>query len=236
MGDTIVKLEGQIDGSVISATKFDNGDVGISIELRKSPLAEAMSGGGVLDNASSVGISGGIPVIGGGLKFKYDPVTQTRELEVKGHFFGVSGGFAISRNPKNGTSIESGRAGVGGSLGLQVEVLGSKFGGIAELDYGLSYEKTSGAFVGTKSRVNYGILGLGEVDGKFKFGKQFQFDIWNGSKAEAFNESGITTYNAMGDFGPLYQEPNARSAPPPSNGPAGELKVVQPTFPKWRAV
>ncbi len=97
----------------------------------------------------------------------------------------------VSLNPKNGVSLQAlqgGQIGVGGIVGPQANVLGSKFGKIGTLDYGLSYDKTSGGFFGAKGEVNVGVLGLGELDGQVKFGKAFGSTVQVGYATQAYRD------------------------------------------------
>jgi hypothetical protein len=133
-----------------------------------------MRGGSVSDDVT-LGLAGGIGVFGLDVSGTLSRSTyELTNIDLSVTAFAVTVG--VSLNPKNGVSLQAlqgAQIGVGGIVGLQFNVIGSKFGGAGALDYGLSYEKTSGAFVGAKAQANLGVLGLGELDGQVKFGKAF---------------------------------------------------------------
>ncbi|MCA3487766.1 MAG: hypothetical protein IOC84_10935, partial [Rhodobacter sp.] len=215
------------EGEITSERNWGTGNYGATIQERRTFLGEGLDWVGRGDPISTspyaVQAEYGVGVASAYGRFSFSPGTGESSGATGGNLGIFSFGLATSSNPKDGTSLESLKFGLGVGVGAQGGILGMKVGGFATLDYGFVYDKTNGWSFGFTGNAS-GSLVTNEVEIDIRIRSKIKIDP---RFAEAYNESGIMTYNAMGDFGPLYQEPNARSAPPPSNGPAGELKVVQ---------
>jgi hypothetical protein len=107
---TTTKIEGVEGGpqaQVIGGFSFDNGNVGVSVQERISPLAQAMRGGSVSDDVT-LGLAGGIGVLGLDVSGTLSRSTyEVTNIDLSVTAFAVTVG--VSLNPKNGVSLQAGK-------------------------------------------------------------------------------------------------------------------------------
>jgi hypothetical protein len=221
MGKSESGLGIEFDGATIHEYNLGNNDIGLKIEEKRSPLSEALTGGDLSDNKVTTSISAGIGLAGIGVSYSFDRKSGTITVEVHGSLFGGSIGFGVASNPKNGISMDSFKAGLGGTLGLQVSVLGSKFGAIAKAEGGLSFDARNGTHIGFNGSSSVGLLGLGEVDAKGRFGKTISDDWISalGQPGKSLSPAGSPPPTPLLSFGSSGSDRD--KAPPPSGTPTG---------------